>query len=341
MRVLRSVALRSRSVGILAFSGMMLFPAAIAFQDAASFSARAPKERWLSYFASAPPRAPLFVAALDSFDPALARPAEPQGFVVRQAAPSEYDRAPLPPSIAARFAFAFPDEGRLDTLTNLGAYAEPSPETGAAGNTVAQVPTVLPPDGATPAEPVEMAALTPFEEILPYQLASIPSEPEHTGSIGSADIPLETHGLSLAVQNEDLKKAKQCLAEAIYFEARSESEKGQYAVAQVVMNRTRTGHYPATVCGVVYENKNWRNRCQFSFACDGKPERVHDEKSWETAKRIADDVLINGAYLPDIGTATHYHATYVRPRWIRDMTDRHRVGTHVFYRVRDWSDEGV
>jgi spore germination cell wall hydrolase CwlJ-like protein len=107
------------------------------------------------------------------------------------------------------------------------------------------------------------------------------------------------------------------------------------------MNRTRTGYYPATVCGVVYENKSRRNSCQFSFACDGKPDRVRDPKSWTTAQRIADDVLTNGAYLPDIGTSTHYHATYVRPRWIRDMTDRHRLGTHVFYRVRNWSDEGV
>jgi spore germination cell wall hydrolase CwlJ-like protein len=186
-----------------------------------------------------------------------------------------------------------------------------------------------------------MAALTPFEPIAAFHLASAPAEPEHTGSIDASHASHEAAGLSLAVQNEDLGKARQCLAEAIYFEARSESEKGQYAVAQVVMNRTRTGFYPATVCGVVYENKSWRNRCQFSFACDGKPEKVRDEKSWETARRIADDVLINGAYLPDIGTSTHYHATYVRPRWIRDMTDRHRVGTHVFYRVRDWSDEGV
>ena len=324
----------------------LLMPAEIAWQDAASLSGSTPEYRWLSYFAPAPPRAPMFVSALDSFDPALQRPSEPPGFVVRQATPSDSRpaHAPLPPSLAAKFAFALPEGGRLDTLTAVGsAYAEPSPEVGASGHTVAEVPTALPPDGATPAAPVELAARTPFEEITAIQLASVPFEPEHTGSVSTvAETPVpETHGFSLAVQNEDLGKARQCLAEAIYFEARGETEKGQYAVAQVVMNRTRTGYYPATVCGVVYENKWKRNRCQFSFACDGKPDRIRDQTSWETARRIADDVLINGAYLPDIGTSTHYHATYVRPRWVRDMTDKHRVGTHLFYRVRDWSDEGV
>ena len=355
MRLLRGGALRLRSVGFLAFGGIMLCPSAIAYGDAAELGAALaqPELRWLSYFAPAPQHPAVTAAALDAFDPALsAQTAEPQGFVIRQATPPEavqrtarasrQERGHLPPSLAAKFAIAFPpDEGRLDTLTVLGAYAEPSPEVASSGTTRTDAPVVTPPDGATPPVEVQIAARTPFEEIASFQLASVSADPDVTGSIGHADSAAVTSGLSLALQDEDLGKAKKCLAEAIYFEARSETEKGQYAVAQVVMNRTRTGFYPASVCGVVYENKSRRNRCQFSFACDGKPDRVRDPKSWATAQRIADDVLINGAYLPDIGTATHYHATYVRPRWIRDMTDKHRVGMHVFYRVRAWSDEGV
>lgn len=349
MRVLRCVALRP--LGSLAFGGLLLAPTAVAFQDAAAFAPPDAAPRWLSYFAYDPQSAG--TTSPDKTVPQLELTAS---FVILQAEPEEIApkrvRVPLPPSLAARFAIAFPTDDALDALTGYGAYAEASPAAIATDTTNISAPS----DGATPSVATRNAALTPFEEITNFEVAALPVDPQHpvdpeiiTGSIGRpgsigpmpADLPNPEAGLSLALQGEDLGKAKQCLAEAIYFEARSEPEKGQYAVAQVVMNRTRTGYYPATVCGVVYENKSRRNACQFSFACDGKPDRVRDPKSWTTAERIADDVLMNGAYLPDVGTSTHYHATYVRPRWIRDMTDRHRLGTHVFYRVRAWSDEGV
>ncbi|MFC3692886.1 cell wall hydrolase [Chenggangzhangella methanolivorans] len=131
-----------------------------------------------------------------------------------------------------------------------------------------------------------------------------------------------------------LAKAEQCLAEAIYFEARGESKEGQYAVAQVVMNRTRSGYYPADVCGVVYQNAHRRNACQFSFACDRIPDRVTNKFAWNIATAIARDVTRNGAWLPEVGDSTHYHATYVRPNWIRDMIKEDRIGSHIFYRVR-------
>lgn len=335
MRLLRRVALRP--LGSLAFGGLLLAPTTVAFQDAAAFAPPDTAPRWLSYFAYDPDSAGTTAAAKPSQEEAAA-------FVILQAEPEEVapkrQRIPLPPSLASRFAIAFPADAELAALTGYGAYAEASPPA-APADTTGVTATI---DGATPVA-AAATSLTPFEEIPNYEVAALPVDPQHpvdpeiTGSI--PDMPNPEAGLSLALQGEDLDKAKQCLAEAIYFEARSEPEKGQYAVAQVVMNRTRTGYYPATVCGVVYENKNRRNSCQFSFACDGKPDRVRDQKSWATAERIADDVLMNGAYLPDIGTSTHYHATYVRPRWIRDMTDRHRLGTHVFYRVRNWSDEGV
>jgi len=131
------------------------------------------------------------------------------------------------------------------------------------------------------------------------------------------------------------KKQIKCLAEAIYFEARSESERGQTAVAQVVLNRLKNPTYPNTTCGVVYQNKHKRNRCQFSFACDGIPERVNDKRSWTDAQALAKRVLADDRtlYMSDVGASTHYHATYVRPRWARKMTKMEKIGRHIFYRT--------
>jgi hypothetical protein len=125
-----------------------------------------------------------------------------------------------------------------------------------------------------------------------------------------------------------------CMAEAIYFEARSEPFHGQVAVAHVVINRLKNPAYPNTVCGVVYQNKDWRNSCQFSFACDGIRDVVTDRDSWNRAMLIAQSVLATDyGYLSDVGDATHYHATYVRPRWARTMAKVERVGRHIFYRT--------
>jgi spore germination cell wall hydrolase CwlJ-like protein len=127
-----------------------------------------------------------------------------------------------------------------------------------------------------------------------------------------------------------------CLATAIYFEARGESEKGQIAVAQVVLNRLKNPAYPNTICGVVYQNKNKRNRCQFSFACDGITDRISDKRSWATSQALARRVLNDDRtlYMADIGAATHYHATYVKPRWARSMKRMDKIGRHIFYKTK-------
>ena len=125
---------------------------------------------------------------------------------------------------------------------------------------------------------------------------------------------------------------QKCLAEAIYFEARSEPWRGQVSVAQVVLNRVRSKHYPNTICGVVYQNKHRRNRCQFSFACDGKRERVSNQKSWDIARDIAREIVAGQHWQKDIGPATHYHATYVNPRWARSLKRQKRIGRHIFYK---------
>ncbi len=132
-----------------------------------------------------------------------------------------------------------------------------------------------------------------------------------------------------------------CLATAIYFEARGEPERGQIAVAQVVLNRLKNPAYPNTICGVVYQNKNQRNRCQFSFACDGIPDRITEAKPWGEAQALAKKILADDRtlYLSDVGAATHYHASYVRPRWARTMKKADKIGRHIFYVTRNggWS----
>jgi spore germination cell wall hydrolase CwlJ-like protein len=128
-------------------------------------------------------------------------------------------------------------------------------------------------------------------------------------------------------------REQQCLASGIYFEARGESVKGQAAVAQVILNRVRNPAYPKTICGVVYQNEDWRNRCQFSFACDNIKDRVNSKYHWRVAREVAMAVTAGKIWLPQVGSATHYHAVYVRPKWARTMEKVGRIGLHVFYRT--------
>lgn len=125
-----------------------------------------------------------------------------------------------------------------------------------------------------------------------------------------------------------------CLSTGIYFEARGETYRGQVAVAQVIMNRVEHGNYPDTICGVVYQNQHRRNACQFSFACDGIPDRVNEPEAWARAQEITAKVLDAEIYLTEVDDATHYHATYVRPHWARNMERVSQVGLHVFYRFK-------
>lgn len=129
-------------------------------------------------------------------------------------------------------------------------------------------------------------------------------------------------------------REKWCMATAIYFEARGEKYRGQVAVAQVVRNRVKHKAYPSSICGVVFQNQTWRNRCQFSFACDGIPERVNEKGAWATAEEIADKVIRGDIYLPEVANSTHYHATYVNPHWASRLKRMTKIGTHIFYRFK-------
>src|SRR5690606_32781508 len=135
-------------------------------------------------------------------------------------------------------------------------------------------------------------------------------------------------------QHEYSEREQWCLATGIYFEARGESYRGQVAVAQVIMNRVDDYRYPDTICGVVYQNQSRRNACQFSFACDGIPDAINEPRSWAIAQEITQDVLNGNIYLTEVADSTHYHATYVRPTWARNMDRVTQIGLHVFYNFR-------
>lgn len=122
-----------------------------------------------------------------------------------------------------------------------------------------------------------------------------------------------------------------CLARAVYFEARSESELGQIAVAKVVLNRVKDPAYPNTICGVVYQGSGRRNSCQFSFACDGLPDDVKSASAWAKAKSVARRTIVGDAKVAALTTATNYHADYVNPKWAKSMKRLVKIGRHIFY----------
>ena len=131
-----------------------------------------------------------------------------------------------------------------------------------------------------------------------------------------------------------------CLTQAVYFEARGESPRGQAAVATVIMNRVKNPNFPKTVCGVVYQGASHHNGCQFSFACDGQVERVAETTAWSRARQVAARAL-SGVVLRDVGSATHFHTTDVSPQWGSRMLRVAQVGLHVFYRFNPHAPRAV
>lgn len=121
-----------------------------------------------------------------------------------------------------------------------------------------------------------------------------------------------------------------CLTQAVYYEARSEPIEGQQAVAQVVMNRTRNGRYPNSVCGVVYERTGAYGTCQFTFVCDGSMRRPMQGEAWERAQSVATQAL-HGFELAPLKDAMHYHADYVSPAWSVTLPRIRQIGRHIFY----------
>ena len=136
------------------------------------------------------------------------------------------------------------------------------------------------------------------------------------------------------IDGDKLKTEEQCLAEAIYFEARSEPEAGQAAVAQVVLNRVASGLYP---------NERLRRRLPERSPLHGLPVLLRlrrqvaardGGRAWVAAQRIAREVTHGQTYMERVGDATHYHAKYVNPRWAKALTKTDVIGQHIFYKLK-------
>src|SRR5690554_4353203 len=131
-----------------------------------------------------------------------------------------------------------------------------------------------------------------------------------------------------------------CLGQAVYHESRGEPESGQWAVASVILNRVQSRQYPDTVCDVVFQNAHLHNRCQFSFACDGRPnawtggDRI-DRESWVKSNIVADTAykkfLMGERHEDGLTTALHFHTKSVNPSWASAYVEVATIGAHIFY----------
>jgi spore germination cell wall hydrolase CwlJ-like protein len=230
-----------------------------------------------------------------------------------------------------------PSEEQADYAGTIARSIDPVPSSGALvrlsrlffGSDRAE----LPPQAfehASPSPVVRLAALSDSAE----DASSVARKGLVTGEDATPKSPAER----LALSGAKRAKAEKCLADAIYFESRGEPERGQVAVAQVVINRVFSGFYPEDVCGAVYQNAHRFLACQFTFACEGKKLVVNDQPAWDRATRISRDMLDGKLWLTDVGKATHYHASWVKPSWVREMRTIQRIGVHTFYRPRAWEE---
>jgi hypothetical protein len=165
-------------------------------------------------------------------------------------------------------------------------------------------------------------------------LASMPDMPVAPPPLlGEAPTPIEGAPAFVAQdQNaDDANRALDCLTAVVYYEARSESDDGQRAVAQVVLNRVRNPAFPGSVCGVVYQGSLRSTGCQFSFTCDGSLAHRREPGAWEHAREIATAALAGEVYSP-VGSAMYYHTTAVHPFWENSLTPVTTIGAHIFYR---------
>ncbi len=166
---------------------------------------------------------------------------------------------------------------------------------------------------------------TDLTAVSPEEALRLNAERPTAAALGAA-VPFVLKG------NPDSRaQALECLTQAVYYEAGQESDSGQRAVAQVILNRVRHPAFPSSVCGVVYEGSTRQTGCQFTFTCDGSLIRSPMPSAWSRARGNAAAIL-NGAVEASVGNATHYHANYVFPRWAPEMVKTEVIGPHIFYR---------
>jgi hypothetical protein len=198
------------------------------------------------------------------------------------------------------------------------------PRAGQAPVLTGQVPGM--PDGVTYEVLAAMQSGGTLPDAASFLPAPIQAAADFDAGPPAAALPFLSPG---AIDN---LRAQVCLTTAIYYEAASESDDGQRAVAQVVLNRVRHPAYPNTVCGVVFQGTERGDRlCQFSFACDGAMLRMPSRGGWARARRIAAEALAGRAFAP-VGLATHYHTHAVNPVWNRALVRAASIGAHVFFR---------
>ncbi|HEX2552076.1 MAG TPA: cell wall hydrolase [Microvirga sp.] len=257
------------------------------------------------------------------------------------------DERVLPPTILMQGTLEAPEAEQAfepwqypELTTTKQTSSVQSPAAAAAGSTGAAVGSTTPSVGRA----IALSSATPAPlEATPMEIAAAPVAGMQSARLDLAVRPENPFERSLdpdrpryadLIDPDNLERERRCLAEAVYFEARSEPEEGQAAVAQVVLNRVRSGLYPSSICGVVYQNRHRHLACQFTFACEGKSLRITDRESWASARRVAESVLEGRTYLADVGSSTHYHADYVRPRWASKLKKMDVIGRHIFYKLR-------
>jgi len=270
--------------------------------------------------------------------PAIDRSSKGDPFIIFR--PSfQAKRAPQPAPYEPDSAADWPDDSRSPARV---ADIDPSAPSG-----------LLPfGDGTTPDAPLDFAlnSSTPTPSDGKLLLAAQKPAPQKAAATAQATLappqtPAAASQVTVATQlasgakpdyaslidPKDSARQMRCLGEAIYFEARSEPEAGQAAVAQVVLNRVRSGIFPTNVCAVVYQDRNHPFACQFSFACEGKSLRIEEPAAWATATRIAQAVVSGANYNPKVVEALNYHANYVYPFWAPSLRRVDRIGAHIFY----------
>jgi hypothetical protein len=210
------------------------------------------------------------------------------------------------------------------------------------------------------------ATSTAFQQELEYQIAQAGSEPNARIELTSfrTDGGVRARGGGLVFESADARamlvqavlrgpvdateretpaepqvdqRQHNCLSEAIYYEARGETQRGQVAVAEVIMNRVRSGYYPNSICAVVYQGSARSTGCQFTFTCDGSLAHRPRGRAWDRAKRVASAVML-GYTRPMTQGATHYHTHAVNPVWNSGLVETVNIGSHVFYRFPNRSE---
>jgi hypothetical protein len=165
-----------------------------------------------------------------------------------------------------------------------------------------------------------------------------PSESKEEPALNPSSLAayIETGYQPVEKRVEKANAERDCLAQAIYHEARGESDAGQLAVANVIVNRARSGKFPSTLCGVIYQNADkGRYRCQFTFACDGRSDAPGERRAWARSAALAQDVYAEFATGENVGavpgSTLYYHTTAVRPSWSSTYNAVAKIGSHIFY----------